>query len=100
MSLVGPGPELFRPALDGLVPYEPGKPVETVKRELGLERVVKLASNEGPFGPFPRRSTRSRERCPKGTATPTAAATRCARSSRSDTGLRSRRSWSRRGQTR
>jgi histidinol-phosphate aminotransferase len=48
-----PRPELFRPALDGLVPYEPGKPVETVQRELGLERVVKLASNEGPFGPFP-----------------------------------------------
>ena len=44
---------LVRPALDGLVPYEPGKPVETVQRELGLERVVKLASNEGPFGPFP-----------------------------------------------
>ena len=43
----------IRPALDGLVPYEPGKPVETVQRELGLERVVKLASNEGPFGPFP-----------------------------------------------
>jgi histidinol-phosphate aminotransferase len=35
------------------VPYEPGKPVEEVQRELGLERVVKLASNEGPFGPFP-----------------------------------------------
>ena len=51
--LAGPGPELIRPALDGLVPYEPGKPVETVQRELGLERVVKLASNEGPFGPFP-----------------------------------------------
>ena len=29
------------------------KPVEEVQRELGLERVVKLASNEGPFGPFP-----------------------------------------------
>ena len=43
----------MRPALDGLVPYEPGKPVEEVQRELGLERVVKLASNEGPFGPFP-----------------------------------------------
>ena len=42
-----------RAALDGLVPYEPGKPVETVQRELGLGRVVKLASNEGPFGPFP-----------------------------------------------
>jgi histidinol-phosphate aminotransferase len=51
--LVGPGPDIFRPALDRLVPYEPGKPVETVQRELGLERVVKLASNEGPFGPFP-----------------------------------------------
>jgi len=44
---------LLRGALDGLVPYEPGKPVEEVQRELGLERVVKLASNEGPFGPFP-----------------------------------------------
>ena len=44
---------LIRPALAGIVPYEPGKPVEEVQRELGLERVVKLASNEGPFGPFP-----------------------------------------------
>ncbi|MBA2332800.1 MAG: histidinol-phosphate transaminase [Actinobacteria bacterium] len=43
----------FRPALAGLVPYEPGKPEEEVQRELGLERVVKLASNEGPWGPFP-----------------------------------------------
>src|SRR5207237_2912359 len=44
---------VFRPAIEALVPYEPGKPVEEVQRELGLERVVKLASNEGPFGPFP-----------------------------------------------
>ena len=44
---------LIRPALAGLVAYEPGKPVEEVQRELGLERVVKLASNEGPYGPFP-----------------------------------------------
>jgi histidinol-phosphate aminotransferase len=43
----------FRPAVNDLVPYEPGKPVEEVQRELRLERVVKLASNEGPFGPFP-----------------------------------------------
>jgi histidinol-phosphate aminotransferase len=43
---------LFRPAIGPLVPYEPGKPVEEVQRELGLERVVKLASNEGQFGPF------------------------------------------------
>jgi len=44
---------LLREALAGIVPYEPGKPVEEVQRELGLERVVKLASNEGPYGPFP-----------------------------------------------
>jgi histidinol-phosphate aminotransferase len=43
----------FKPAVNDLVPYEPGKPVEEVQRELGLERVVKLASNEGPYGPFP-----------------------------------------------
>jgi histidinol-phosphate aminotransferase len=44
---------LVRPALSELHPYEPGKPVEEVQRELGLDRVVKLASNEGPLGPFP-----------------------------------------------
>jgi histidinol-phosphate aminotransferase len=43
----------FTPSAQTLVPYEPGKPVEEVQRELGLERVVKLASNEGPYGPFP-----------------------------------------------
>jgi histidinol-phosphate aminotransferase len=48
---VAPSP--VRAALAALVPYEPGKPVEEVQRELGLERVVKLASNEGPYGPFP-----------------------------------------------
>jgi histidinol-phosphate aminotransferase len=43
----------FRAAVDGLTPYQPGKPVEDVQRELGLDHVIKLASNEGPFGPFP-----------------------------------------------
>jgi histidinol-phosphate aminotransferase len=43
----------FRRSIAELVPYEPGKPAEEVQRELGLERVVKLASNEGPFPPFP-----------------------------------------------
>ena len=46
-------PDLVTPAVAGLVPYEPGKPIEEVQRELGLDRVVKLASNEGPFPPFP-----------------------------------------------
>ncbi|QHW30175.1 histidinol-phosphate transaminase [Paenibacillus rhizovicinus] len=30
--------------------YQPGKPIEEVKRELGLNDVIKLASNENPFG--------------------------------------------------
>ncbi len=31
-------------------PYQAGKPIEEVKRELGLTDVIKLASNENPFG--------------------------------------------------
>jgi histidinol-phosphate aminotransferase len=64
----------LNPALAGLVPYEPGKPVEEVQRELGIERVVKLASNESPFGPFPTalealgRSLRELNRYPDGGA--------------------------------
>jgi histidinol-phosphate aminotransferase len=50
---VAPAKPFFRPVVDGLTPYQPGKPVEEVQRELGLARVVKLASNEGPFPPFP-----------------------------------------------
>ena len=41
---------LFRSSIDGLVPYEPGKPVEAVQRELGLERVVKLGELKQLFG--------------------------------------------------
>jgi histidinol-phosphate aminotransferase len=37
-----------------MVPYAPGKPIEEVRRELGLDRVIKLASNENPFGPSPK----------------------------------------------
>jgi histidinol-phosphate aminotransferase len=43
----------FRASVNGLSPYQPGRPIEDVQREYGLEHVIKLASNEGPFGPFP-----------------------------------------------
>ena len=33
--------------------YQPGKPIEEVKRELGLDEVIKLASNENPYGSSP-----------------------------------------------
>jgi histidinol-phosphate aminotransferase len=42
-----------RPEIAQLRPYQPGKPASELRRELGLERIVKLASNEGPLGPFP-----------------------------------------------
>jgi histidinol-phosphate aminotransferase len=45
--------ELARPQVLGLVPYSPGKPLEEVEREIGLEEVLKLASNENPLGPSP-----------------------------------------------
>ncbi len=35
-------------------PYVPGKPIEEVKRELGLKSVIKLASNENPYPPSPK----------------------------------------------
>jgi histidinol-phosphate aminotransferase len=38
----------------GLTPYEPGKPVEELERELGIRDSVKLASNENSLGPSPR----------------------------------------------
>jgi histidinol-phosphate aminotransferase len=47
------GDAFFRASVNGLQPYQPGKPMEEVQRELGLDRVIKLASNEGPFGPVP-----------------------------------------------
>jgi histidinol-phosphate aminotransferase len=37
-----------------LHPYQPGKPISEVQRELGLEEVIKLASNENPCGPPPK----------------------------------------------
>ena len=41
-------------AIKQLKPYTPGRPIAEVQRELGLDRVVKLASNENPWGPSPR----------------------------------------------
>lgn len=32
-------------------PYMPGKPIEELQRELGLDEIIKLASNESPLGP-------------------------------------------------
>lgn len=44
---------LTRKGISDLKPYIPGKPIEDVKRELGLKEVIKLASNETSVGPSP-----------------------------------------------
>ncbi|MDX8046124.1 histidinol-phosphate transaminase [Gracilibacillus sp. S3-1-1] len=36
--------------LKGMTPYTPGKQIEDVKKEFGLTKIVKLASNENPYG--------------------------------------------------
>src|ERR1017187_8062975 len=45
---------LVPPYIESLRPYEAGRSIEEVRREYGLSRVVKLASNENPLGPSPR----------------------------------------------
>jgi len=40
-------------SVEMICPYQPGRSLAEVQQELGLERVVKLASNENPLGPSP-----------------------------------------------
>ncbi len=42
---------MYKTHIDTIKPYEPGKPIDEVQRELGLSKVIKLASNENPLGP-------------------------------------------------
>jgi histidinol-phosphate aminotransferase len=42
------------PEIEELVPYKPGKPIEELERELGIQGAIKLASNENPLGPSPK----------------------------------------------
>ncbi|MBX9599626.1 MAG: histidinol-phosphate transaminase [Bryobacteraceae bacterium] len=44
---------LVPPYIETLSPYVAGRSIEEVKREFGLERVIKLASNENPLGTSP-----------------------------------------------
>ncbi len=45
----------LNPSVKGLPVYQPGRPIEEVARELGLDpsEVIKVASNENPLGPSP-----------------------------------------------
>lgn len=48
--------ELIQPGIQSLPIYQPGKPIEEVAREIGIDsaRILKLASNENPLGPSPK----------------------------------------------
>jgi len=43
-----------RPALANFEPYMPGRSMDQIKKEFGLTKVIKLASNENPLGPSPK----------------------------------------------
>ena len=43
--------KLAHAGVRALQPYEPGKPIDELERELGVHNIVKLASNENPLGP-------------------------------------------------
>ena len=40
--------------VQALQPYQPGKPIEELERELGISNILKLASNENPLGASPK----------------------------------------------
>ncbi len=43
--------DLALPNITALKPYQPGKPIAELERELGIKNIIKLASNENPLGP-------------------------------------------------
>jgi histidinol-phosphate aminotransferase len=45
---------VWRRVLDGITPYDAGKPLEALMGELGLSELVRLSANENPLGPSPR----------------------------------------------
>ena len=45
--------DLAPPYIRAIAPYQPGKPIAELERELGVTGIVKLASNENPLGCSP-----------------------------------------------
>ena len=45
---------LLRKNIANLTPYQPGKPIQELKRQLKLKDIIKLASNENPLGASPK----------------------------------------------
>ncbi|MFP6605159.1 MAG: histidinol-phosphate transaminase [Myxococcota bacterium] len=54
--------KIVQPHIAKLNPYQPGKPVEELERELGISNAIKIASNENPHGPSPKALAAIRDR--------------------------------------
>ena len=52
---------LAKHSIKTLTPYQPGKPIEELERELGITNSIKLASNENPLGASPHALNAARE---------------------------------------
>ena len=46
--------KLVNKGVYSLSPYQPGKPIEDLEREIGIKNAIKLSSNENPIGPSPK----------------------------------------------
>lgn len=46
--------QLANQGISALQPYQPGKPIDELEREMGITNSIKLASNENPLGPSPK----------------------------------------------
>ena len=53
--------ELAPPYIRAIAPYQPGKPIAELERELGITGIVKLASNENPLGCSPKATAAMQE---------------------------------------
>ncbi len=54
--------KIVQPHILKIKPYQPGKPVEEIERELGISGAIKIASNENPHGPSPKALAAMREK--------------------------------------
>jgi histidinol-phosphate aminotransferase len=51
--------------IKAIEPYQPGKPLSELERELGIRNAIKLASNENPLGPSPLALAKAKEILPE-----------------------------------
>src|SRR5690242_13765105 len=58
--------QLANEHIGNLTPYQPGKPIEELERELGITSSIKLASNENPLGPSPKAIEAAKQALQKG----------------------------------